>query len=93
MNKEYFRVHRYVNEKMGAAMNGDITEFMEWDRNVKRLHTIIENTTPFKKCSNCQLAYYCSRSCQKRDWEKHKAMFGCHRSLSHRVLIHNVLRI
>lgn len=25
-----------------------------------------------KKCSNCKLIYYCSRSCQKADWFQHK---------------------
>ena len=24
------------------------------------------------KCSQCKIAFYCSRSCQKKDWSEHK---------------------
>ena len=33
-----------------------------------------------KRCSNCKMAYYCSRKCQKRDWSNHHTkciMYSC----------------
>jgi len=29
-----------------------------------------------KKCSRCQVAYYCNRECQVADWKRHKGL-GC----------------
>ncbi len=29
-------------------------------------------TYQIKRCSNCKMAYYCSKECQKKDWKEHK---------------------
>ena len=28
---------------------------------------------PLRKCSQCEVAYYCSKSCQRSHWKKHKS--------------------
>ena len=33
-----------------------------------------KNLGDFQKCGRCKLSYYCSRSCQKLDWKKHKLL-------------------
>ena len=31
-----------------------------------------EEGTKLKKCSQCEIAYYCSKTCQRGHWKKHK---------------------
>ena len=46
-----------------------------------------EETTPFKLCGQCQVAKYCSRECQLKDWKKrHK----CACTFYQRMIGHNV---
>jgi hypothetical protein len=33
---------------------------------------------PWERCGGCKSAYYCSKTCQKRDWPKHKP--NCNRT-------------
>ncbi|KAJ7336069.1 hypothetical protein OS493_013447 [Desmophyllum pertusum] len=33
---------------------------------------ICEKEGDVKRCSGCQHAYYCSRTCQRKDWRRHK---------------------
>ena len=28
---------------------------------------------PLRRCSQCEIAYYCSKTCQRGHWKKHKA--------------------
>ena len=28
---------------------------------------------PLRRCSQCEIAYYCSRTCQRGHWKQHKA--------------------
>ena len=39
-----------------------------------------------KKCTACQVAYYCSKECQKSDWKRHKTEF-CQKVTSQRKLV------
>ena len=39
---------------------------------------------PFLKCGRCKAAIYCSKECQEKDWEAHKAIC-CAYSSSHNV--------
>ncbi|KAK0270633.1 hypothetical protein LTR35_010841 [Friedmanniomyces endolithicus] len=32
--------------------------------------------TPLRRCANCQDVKYCSRACQRSDWEEHKLVCG-----------------
>ncbi|KAJ7923100.1 hypothetical protein B0H13DRAFT_1865200 [Mycena leptocephala] len=34
------------------------------------------NRSELKKCSRCQLTWYCSRDCQRNDWNTHKVFCG-----------------
>ena len=29
------------------------------------------------KCSGCNISSYCSKKCQKKDWENHQMLMGC----------------
>ena len=29
---------------------------------------------PLRRCSQCEIAYYCSKTCQRAHWKKHKAV-------------------
>ncbi|GAX23396.1 hypothetical protein FisN_15Lh116 [Fistulifera solaris] len=33
-------------------------------------------THPASRCSNCKMVYYCNRTCQRKDWKRHKP--DCH---------------
>lgn len=47
-------------------------------RNVKCKKNKSQNTsTKFKLCSKCKIVYYCSKACQKRDWNNYHRMY-CH---------------
>jgi hypothetical protein len=39
------------------------------------------------KCTRCAQVYYCNRSCQKKDWKKHKLWCGKTRSEVHEELV------
>ncbi|KAJ7058757.1 hypothetical protein C8F01DRAFT_1370954 [Mycena amicta] len=35
--------------------------------------------TDLKRCKKCQNVWYCSKECQRRDWDQHKRTCGLHR--------------
>lgn len=42
-------------------------------------HCIICNTSTIDKCDKCNIVYYCSLSCQLKDWDRHKKI--CRKTL------------
>ena len=49
-----------------------------------------KSETNLKKCTNCFVAEYCGRKCQKRDWKNHKEV--CDRLLSEGSIVLNYVR-
>jgi hypothetical protein len=45
------------------------------------------------RCANCKVASYCTRSCQKQDWRRHKKWCGKTKDQVHEVLVEQGLRV
>ncbi|XP_062576684.1 uncharacterized protein LOC134238584 [Saccostrea cucullata] len=70
--KSYFqKIKVFVNLKFSVSVEepSSTTRSQCWECGKE------SSQTKFKKCSQCKVAVYCSRDCQKKDWKKiHKVL-------------------
>lgn len=62
-------------KRLSEAYNVELmAEIEEHQKNpeISTRHCGSCNKEAEKKCSRCEVAFYCSRDCQIKDWENHK---------------------
>ena len=66
--------NRKLREYGSSQLNSDETHVVCMCANDSCCKVEPENGPKFKVCSRCKMRYYCSRECQKADWQDHKKM-------------------
>ena len=61
-------MRKYIKEKYGVELE---SLPKKWSR---LCWNCFDNKEDLKKCSNCQIAQYCTKDCQRQDWKVHKVL-------------------
>lgn len=67
----HFNIDRHYWEELNSLPSCMITTMAIMNRNRCRTCNSVTNV---KKCSGCQLSCYCSKECQRKDWQDHKSL-------------------
>lgn len=62
-----------IVDALGLQSYAELTGYMA-DKNCSHCSKTPDENGPFQRCGACKVARYCSKDCQKADWEKHKAL-------------------